>query len=284
MRTDLNSFFKKKEVRILALVLVVAVIIAVSASVLNGRAGIFANTSGALSAPVKQVTLAFVDWLEGIYGYLYKYDQLLAEVEALKEALVIAREEAMQGAIAVEENKRLMELTGLKEMHTDFDLTSARIIEWNSSNWASSFTIGKGESSGIKVGDCVITEYNALVGQVTEVGDGWANVRTVVDVEMSIGALVGEAGNAAMVVGDFSLMKKGNTKLTHLTEGAQPFVGDPILTSGKGGMFPPGLIIGYVNAIELEAAGQLIYAVVEPAYDLDTIAQVFVVREFDVIE
>ena len=266
------------------IVLVIAVVIAAGTSLLNGRAGIFSNASGALSMPVKQVTLAFVDWMEGVYGYLYKYDQIKAENEELKAALVIAREEAMQGAIAIEENKRLLELTGLKEMHTDFDLTSARIIEWNASNWASSFTIGKGEASGIEVGDCVITEYNALVGQVTEVGDGWATVRTVVDVEMSIGALVGEAGNAAMIVGDFSLMKKGNTKLTHLTEGAQPFEGDPILTSGKGGMFPPGLIIGYVNAIELEAGGQLLYAIVEPACDLDSIAQVFVVREFDVIE
>jgi rod shape-determining protein MreC len=61
----------------------------------------------------------------------------------------------------------------------------------NPSNWASTFTISKGSDSGIELGDCVVTEYEALVGQIIELGDTWATVRTVIDVDMDVGALVG---------------------------------------------------------------------------------------------
>ena len=280
----MKEFFMKKGIRILALVLVVAVIVAVSASLLGGRAGFLSNASGAMTAPVKSAATAVVTWFEGIYGYLYEYDQLVAENAELHAQLAKAQEEARLASEALEENDRLRELAGLKEKHSDFVTETSRIVEWNPSNWASSFTISKGENYGIEVGNCVVTEYGALVGQVAELGDTWATVRTVVDVEMNIGALVGEAGNAAMIVGDFSLMKKGSAKLTHLTEGTQLFEGDAILTSGKGGMFPPGLLIGYVLDIETEAGGQMPYAIVEPACKLDSLAHVVVIKEFDVVE
>lgn len=280
----MKDFFKNKGIKLLALILIVAVIVAVSASLLDGRAGFLTNASGAVSAPIKRALTSAVDWLENIYGYLYKYDQLVAENEELRKQLAEAQEEARLAVDAIEENERYRALLGLREKHSDFVFESAKIVEWNSSNWASSFTLSKGSDAGIEVGDCVVTEYGALVGQVMELGGTWAAVRTVVDVEMNIGALVGEAGNAAMIVGDFSLMQRGRTKLTHQTDGTQLFEGDAILTSGKGGMFPQGLVIGYIESIEIEAGGQMEYAVVEPACDLDAVAQVFVIKEFSVVE
>lgn len=280
----MKDFFRKKGIRIFVLVLIVAIIVAVSASLLDGKAGVGSNAMGAISAPIRHAATGIAERLEEIYGYLYKYDQLVAENEELKSQLAEAQEKARIATDANEENERLRELLNLRDKHSDFVFESARIIEWNPSNWASTFTISKGEDAEIEVGDCVVTEYGALVGQVSELGSTWATVRTVIDVEMSIGALVGEAGNAAMIVGDFSLMKKGFVKLTYLTEGTQMDLGGTILTSGKGGMFPQGLVIGYIASVETEAGGQSPYAVVEPACDLDSVAQVFVIKEFEVVE
>ena len=161
---------------------------------------------------------------------------------------------------------------------------SAKIVSWNASNWASSFTISKGESSGIEVGDPVVTEYGALVGQIIELGDSWATVRTIIDVDMNVGALVGEVGSSAMLVGDFSLMQQGMTKLAHLTEGALLLAGDTVLTSGKGGRFPQGLVAGTILEVKTEAGGQTPYGVVEPACDLDSLSQIFVIKEFSISE
>ena len=60
-------------------------------------------------------------------------------------------------------------------------------MSYGASNWSSTLTLSKGSDSGIAVGDCVMNESGALVGQVIETGSTWATVRTVIDVDMSVG-------------------------------------------------------------------------------------------------
>ena len=158
------------------------------------------------------------------------------------------------------------------------------MVLWSSSNWSHSFTISKGASSGIELGDPVVTEYNAVVGQVTELGETWATVSTVIDVDMSLGAYAGNTGASGIVLGEFSLMKDKLAKLTFLADGAQIFVGDEVLTSGSGGAFPAGLVIGKLTAVQTEAGGQIEYGLVEPQCDFDSLVQVFVIKSFEVVE
>jgi rod shape-determining protein MreC len=280
----LKDFLKKYGVRLGAVVLAAVLIVAVSAHALSGRAGFFANAVGIARAPVQKAAGAVADWLEGIYGYLYDYDQLQAENDSLRKQLAEAQEQARAGADALEENERLRNLLNFAEKHTDFTMVSAKIVSWNASNWSSTFTLSKGSDDGIALGDGVITEYGALVGQVTELGTAWATVSTVIDVETNVGALIGDAGSAAMVVGNFALMQQGTVKLTYLAEGAQMFMGDEVLTSGMGGAFPQGLDIGTVTSIQSEAGGQMEYGIVTPACDFATLVQVFVITGFDVVE
>ncbi|MGI5936129.1 MAG: rod shape-determining protein MreC [Oscillospiraceae bacterium] len=280
----MKDYLKKKGIPLGIAVVLVLVIAAVSLRALDGRAGFLSNITGAVKAPVYKAGSSIIDWLEGIYGYIYKYDQLVAENESLRKQLAQAQEEARLGAEAREENERLRELLNLKEKHSDFVFESAKIISWNASNWASTFTLSKGENSGIEVGDPVVTEYGALVGQVIELGDTWATVRTVIDIDTKVGVLVGETGNAAMLMGEFSLMQEGKVKLTYVTEGTTLLPDDIVLTSGKGGKFPQGLLVGTILEVRTEAGGQNPYAVVEPACDLDSLSQVFVIKEFDVEE
>ena len=156
----------------------------------------------------------------------------------------------------------------------------ARITAWSPNNWESLFQISKGSLTGIEAGDAVITEYGAFVGQVTEVGTSSATVRTVIDVNTSVGVLVGADGSAAMLAGDYALMGEGLVSVTWLTEGAQLFLDDEILTSGSGGLIPSGLVVGTVSSIQTEAAGQTEYGIIAPAADLDSLVQVFVIKDF----
>ena len=79
-------------------------------------------------------------------------------------------------------------------------------------------------------------------------------------------------------------MRNKSAKLTYLADGAQIFVGDDVLTSGSGGAFPAGLMIGTLTAVQTEAGGQIEYGIVEPQANLDALVQVFVIKDFTVVE
>ena len=207
--------------------------------------GLVQNVTGIVAAPMQKVLSSTVNWFNTIYGYLYEYDSLMAENESLRTQLAEAQQSARDGIEASEENVRLREALLLRQKHTDYILESAKVVLWSSSNWSSSFTISKGRTSGIELGDPVIS---------------------------------------GMVVGEYALMKAKTAKLTFLADGAQIFEGDEVLTSGSGGAFPAGLVIGTISNVQTEAGGQIEYGIVVPQCELDTLVQVFIIKDFTVVE
>ena len=280
----MKEYLKKNGIRIGVIVLAVALLVGVGNAARDGRIGFVHNATGVVSGPMQKVLSSTVNLFNSIYGYLYKYDSLMAENESLRAQLADAQKSARDGIEASEENVRLREALYLRQKHTDYILESAKVVLWSSSNWSSSFTISKGATSGIELNDPVITEYGALVGQVTELGANWATVSTLIDVDMSVGAYVGSNGSSGMVVGEYSLMRDKTAKLTFLADGAQIFTGDEVLTSGSGGAFPAGLVIGTLTSVQQEAGGQIEYGVVTPQCDLDALVQVFIIKDFQVVE
>lgn len=280
----MKEYLKKYGIRVGIIVASVALIIAMSAAARGGGISLFHNATGVVVAPVRKVVTSAVNWFDTIYGYLYDYDSLLAENESLRSQLAEAQQSARDGIAASEENARLRQLLELREKHTDYVFESSKVVLWSSSNWSHTFTISKGASSGIELGDPVVTEYNAVIGQITELGETWATVSTLIDVDMSVGAFVGNTGTSGIVMGEYSFMKQKNAKLTYLADGAQIFVGDEVLTSGNGGAFPQGLVIGKITAVQTEAGGQIEYGIVEPQVDFDSLVQVFVIKDYEVVE
>jgi len=282
-----KDYIRKNGVRVGVAVVIVALIAVLTSLLLGGRAGLLSDATGGLSGPVGRAAASAIEWIEGIYGYIYEYDQLVADNNALRAELAETQQAIINASEFEEENIRLRALLDFSEKHADFEYESSKITAWSSSNWSSSFTISKGEDNAdhpIEVGDCVVTEYGALVGQIVEVGSTWSTVRTVIDSSIDVGALVGEAGSVGMCVGDFALMQDGLLKLTYLSENAQLVEGEAVLTSGKGTYIPQGLIIGYIRSVLSEASGQTLYGVIEPACDLGSLTQVFVITDFMIRE
>ena len=280
----MKEYLRKYGIRVGILLAAAALIIGLGAAARDGRIGFVQNAAGVIKAPMQKVLSSAINWFDSIYGHIYEYDSLQAENESLRSQLADAQKSARDGIEASEENTRLRRLLELREKHTDYELESCKVVLWSSSNWSSAFTISKGASSGIEMGDPVITEYGAVVGQVTELGTNWATVSTLIDVDMSVGAFVGATGNSGMVVGEYALMREKSAKLTYLADGAQIFVGDDVLTSGSGGAFPAGLVIGTLTAVQTEAGGQIEYGIVKPQANLDSLVQVFVIKSFTVVE
>ncbi len=280
----IKNYLKKHGVKVCVIVVICAIFMLAGSASRDGEAGFAADAQGSLAAPARNAATAISDWIDGIYGYLYEYEMLVEENNALRGELAEAQEMAREYEELKAENDRLYTLLELEEKRNELSYAACKIVSWDTGNYTSAFTIGKGSDNGIELGDCVITEYGALVGQVCEIGTNWATVRTIIDVNMDVGAFVGTNSYAGVISGEFSLMKQGLTRVTYLAGGAQIFNGDEVLTSGKGGAFPSGLLIGTVTTVMTSAGGQNTYGVVEPACDVDALSQVFVVTDYAIVE
>ena len=280
----LKQYFIRNGLRIGVLLLAAVLVIGIGNSVRQGRAGLLQNVNETMTSPLQRATSAMLDWAMGVYGSIYEYDQLREENNALRAENAELREQVRDYEDLEAENQRFRILFDWSQRDTRMELESAKIVAWDASNYVSAFSISKGSDNGIELGDCVITEYHALVGQVIELGSDWATVRSIIDVDMDVGALVGSYSYAGMVTGDFALMRRGQTRLAYLASGAQIFTGDEVLTSGRGGAFPPGLMIGVISAVMTEDGGQTIYGVIEPSCDVSRLSQVFIVKDFSITE
>ena len=280
----MKDYVKKYGIRLLALVLAAALLTGVAAAKGEGHASAVEDTAGAVRSPFQKVAQALVSRVEGFYGWLFNYEMLLQENENLRAQIAELEQQVRDNQQASEENIKLRELLNLSQKHTDFVFESAKVVSWNASNWASTFTISKGSEAGLEVGDAVVTEYGVLVGTIAELGTNWAIVDTVVDIGTSIGVLVGAEETSAMLLGDYTLMSSQYMKISFVAESGQVITGDIVVTSGAGGAYPQGLILGTVSSVHTEAAGQVEYAVVEPFTDLNSLTQIFVIKDYQVIE
>lgn len=273
----MRRFFKTAGLVVLAALALTLLLTA--AGWLLGRDNPLTRGFQTLAAPAEKLVNRGVTALEGVYGYLHDFDLLKAENAALKRRIAEMEESVRQSEGERAENQRLRTLLGLYQEHTDFELVDAEIISWGASNWSSVFSIDRGTQSGLSAGDCVITESGFVVGLVTEAGLYSATVRTLIDPQTAIGAKL-PSGLSAVAEGDFTLMAGGRLKLTYVFEGAALNLGDTVLTSGAGGVYPSGLVIGELTDTLADESGFAAYGVVTPSASLESLSQVFVIRGF----
>lgn len=279
----MRNFLRKKGLLIGIIAVIISVVTLMSIYFTADRSSPISNSLRVVMQPVETGIKNAVGLLEKLYGYLYTYDLLAEENEALKEENARLSELERDAQLAIEENTELRQQLELKERTLTYSAVNASVTSWTASNWSSSFAISKGSSDNIAVGDPVITPAGDLVGQVTEVGANWATVTTIVDTSTGIGATA-SGDISALAAGDFSLMQSGCLKLSYIPTGSSLFIGDTVLTSGAGGVFPKGLVIGEITDVQQEESGAADYAVIEPAADFGSLSLVFVIKEFEFIE
>lgn len=280
----MKDFLRQNGILLLVIALLLTILLGATSAFLGGEADPLSNVVNVLISPVRGGVSAAADWAEGVYTYVFRYGELEQELDSLRARVGELEEQVRQNEEAGRENDQLRELLNLQARRRDFTFEDARVTGRSTSNWASTLTLSKGASSGIDPGDCVVTETGVLVGVVAEAGTNWSTVSTIINTDTQMGGIVNRTYSAGVLEGDFSLMNQGKLKLNYLPEGAQLVSGDEVLTSGRGEVFPSGLVVGRVEGVFTDPSGQTRYAVVEPAVNLDVLIKVFVIKEFEIIE
>lgn len=280
----MKDFLRKNGILLLVIALLMSILIGIGSAVLGGNVDPLSNIANTVTAPIRGGISTVAGWAEGVYTYVFHYGELQDELNSLRTQVAELEDAVRQGQEASRENEQLRSLLDLQEKRRDFVFESAKVTARSTSNWESILSLSKGTSAGIEVGDCVITETGVLVGVVSQVGYNWSSVSTVINTDTEMGGIVSRTYSAGVLEGDFTLMAQGKLKLNYLPEGAQLVSGDEVVTSGKGEVFPSGLVVGQVEGVFTDPSGQSRYAVVAPSAKLDSLIEVFVIKDFTIVE
>ncbi len=174
------------------------------------------------------------------------------------------------------ENERLRKLLDLKVNAEEYTTVAAEVIAVSHNDDYRRVEISKGTLAGIAKGNAVITA-DGLVGRVIEAGSNYAMVETILAPESIIGIKVSRSGGSGLVEGDYDLARNAQCKLTFVDKETPVIVGDVIETSGSGGAYPAGLVIGTVMNISADRSGTLNYAVIDTAVNFDMLREVLVI-------
>ena len=219
---------------------------------------------------------------EQIYGYIFRYESLVAENEALKAQIAEMEDEARQADSYYRENQRLRDALTLTQTREDFVLVDAYIIAWGTTDWNSTVTVSKGSNAGIETGMCAITENGEVVGLVTEVGINYAVIKTVLDSTLEISATISSSGHNGMVKGGYTDGRKDLLWMNYLPSAAVIRNNDQVVTSGST-VYPRNLILGHIVDAGYDETGVAKYAVLNPAVDIGSLEQVFILTEYTTI-
>jgi len=179
-----------------------------------------------------------------------------------------------------QENANLRSMLGLKTRSFEYEMTAAQVIGRDPGNWFNVIVIDKGQNYGIEKDMAVVTD-KGLVGCVFESGKNYAKVLLMTDERSSISAMIQRTRDNGILKGTIDPAPKGYVKMEFLPQDATLIKGDTVITSGLGGLFPKGIVIGEVIETNKQPHELMQYAIVEPVVDLNKLEYVFVITKHD---
>lgn len=265
--------------------LVIVSLMGISIAIYTGQDKVFISTNivGSVLAPLQKGLTNIANMFARGYDYFFEFDSLREENIKLKRELREAEAQIRDINFESIENEHLKNLLAIKEQTPELEFEICEVIARSTANWSSTLTIDKGINAGLKKGDVVMTE-DGMLGYISEVGYNFSEITTVVDTDMSAGAIATRTREVVVAKGDFELMGQGMLKLSYIGTDSEMVIGDTIETSGTGGIFPKGILIGSVEKILTEEHGISNYAVIKPSASIDKAKTVFVVKNYEVEE
>jgi rod shape-determining protein MreC len=172
-----------------------------------------------------------------------------------------------------EQNRRLAELLDLKEA-LDMTVAAADVIASDATGMARTLIVGQGANAGLQPGMGVIAT-GGVVGKLVASSPNAARVILLNDRNCAIDAFDQRSRTRGIISGlaDDGVIMKYVERIEDLKPG------DPVVTSGLDGVFPRGLLIGYVSAIERKGPGLFLNVSIKPAVDLRKLEQVLVITQ-----
>lgn len=208
--------------------------------------------------------------------YFSNVERLQKENEELTQELKEINEKLLNYENLQAENELLKKHIKLANLYPDYSIIVADIITASTSNWEYTYTINRGSKDGIEPNMAVIAE-SGLVGYIESVTSNTAKVVSILDAGNAVSARVTRTRDTVISKGSLSLAEKRQMRITNIPIGVSLIEGDKIETSGLGGIYPKGILIGKVRSFEQKSNPLENEAIIESYVDFDKLETVAVI-------
>ena len=248
--------------------------------VMPGAPDMLSQPESLVARIITPIQSAFSSVTESIAGYMRTL-KLRANLEAEYNSLRAENEQLVYKAMRADELE--YQLAQYKDIYDEMSANekmnpiACTVIGKGDGNYFSTFTINRGSRDGIE-DYMAVTISGALVGYTENVTATKSQVRTIIDSEASIAALIQSSRDQGTVRGTLGVDGKPMCRMYYLPDDHLPRPGDTVVTSGVGLSFPKGIPIGTVRESTRGMESNKQYIVVEPLADFEHIEYVIVLR------
>jgi len=223
-----------------------------------------------VAAPIERVVSAPID---GLKAFFTDYIDLLgvrSDNRRLRRRIAEIESENLQFREALVSSGHLARVASMRD-EIEIPMLPAEVVGLDVAPWFRSVLVDRGAEHGVEPGHPVIT-HEGVVGVITATSGHAAKTMLLLDRQSAVDALVQRSRARGVLRG----VGRGRLEFEFVVRSADVVVGDEVVTSGLGGVYPKGLRLGRVAELR-DAGGRLTrIAVVEPSVDLGRLEQVFV--------
>lgn len=276
----MRRLFRSKKFKIILSVAVTLAVFAVVFGTLTGWPSPQTVVTSAIVQPIQSAYSTAANAVSGFFENFAEKSELREKNKELRREINEYRKELVEYEDILRENEFYKKYLEIKESNPDYTMQPAMVIARDNTDPYRSFTVNSGLGDGVSLYDPVITDAG-LVGYITEVTATQSVVTTILSPEINVTAVDNRTRDSGNITGDDSVIADKCTTLTYLPKGNAVAAGDYIITSGAGGIFPAGHIIGTVKAVRQNTGDLTAYAIIEPVVDAENVTEVMIITEFE---
>ncbi len=226
-----------------------------------------------ISSPFQKASTFAIKKVRGVFQEYLFLVHLQRENERLKKKMADIQMENDQMREMVLSHERLRKLLQFRETLSS-TLIAAEVVGRDPSSWFKSVTINKGEKDGVRKGMAVISP-EGVIGQILKTTPSHSVVLLVTDYNSAIDSIIQRTRAKAIVEGG----GENRCQLKYLLRTEDVVAGDRVVTSGLGGNFPKGLMIGEIRKVDKKGHGIFQYAELVPSVDFTRLEEVLIIKE-----
>lgn len=234
------------------------------------------SVASSIVNPIQRIFVDLRNKIQGNSAYFSNMETIMQENEELKQKNSELETQLRELEMIKAENTTLQEYMNLSEKYASYETIPAYVINKDVSNYSSTLILNIGTNDGIEENMTVIAD-KGLVGHVISVSESTCKVQVIIDSASTVSCSISTTNESIICKG--TLENDQVLRASYIPTGAELIQGDSVYTSGVGGIYPKGIIIGTVKEIVTTSNITDRYAIVEPAVDFSKLDTVLVIKQ-----